>query len=550
MYKLVFILGFLSFSCLSGQSKPAEQTQSFQDGDKGVFIFDQLFPPKVISAYFDLVTAGKISGKISSWFYTYSDYYQNFGTLNSSTNSPWIAPVNPEFFTSTSLWNITRTVVEKLSGGKKYFPYDVCFSMQRRLDFITATSKEANIDKDDLVVKISLNKDFRKNDYGETVFYKDDGEILAAVYPRMGRMIVWNASIPFIFKPPAMTYVQAQFDVIVRLTISKEKADQKITETKRLIQKAEKQEMLGFAMSDKKEISPEDVSKHEIRRFHDSKGREIAVFDGLVDKADLDALRLFLLQYNSVYAYQPYDGHDEEHDNVSWIAMIKVKDFIKSRLWRLVKQLATYLSGLDEWYPYDVSMNIIRNSHYPRIHEDCMPNEHEYTFLMYLTPDWEANNYGETAFFEEILSKDGQPFPPGKQQYEWIASVRPRYGRIVIFRGIIPHSARPPSPGFSGARYTFACKISRTYRLAISKALRETLEYLSSDNEENVDDPVVYELMEEMSDDEEIGPGRPTEYIEEQLEKYRQKKKEFYEETKKMTIEQLINPQGQVKDEL
>lgn len=140
MYKLVFILGFLSFSCLSEQSKP-EQTQSFQDGDKGVFIFDQLFPPKVISAYFDLVTVGKISGKISSWFYTYSDYYQNFGTLNSSTNSPWIAPVNPEFFTSTSLWNITRTVVEKLSGGKKYFPYDVCFSMQRRLDFITATSK-------------------------------------------------------------------------------------------------------------------------------------------------------------------------------------------------------------------------------------------------------------------------------------------------------------------------------------------------------------------------------------------------------------------------
>jgi len=91
---------------------------------------------------------------------------------------------------------------------------------------------EANIDKDDLVVKISLNKDFRKNDYGETVFYKYDGEILAAVYPRMGRMIVWNASIPFIFKPPAMTYVQAQFDVIVRLTTSKEKADQKITETK------------------------------------------------------------------------------------------------------------------------------------------------------------------------------------------------------------------------------------------------------------------------------------------------------------------------------
>ena len=93
-------------------------------------------------------------------------------------------------------------------------------------------------------------------------------------------------------------------------------------------------------------------------------------------------------------------------------------------------------------------------------------------------------------------------------------------------------------------------QVSRTYRLAISKALRETLEYLSGDNEENVDDPVVFELLEEMSDDEENGPGRPTEFIEEQLEKYRQKKKEFYEDTKKMTIDKLINPQGQVKDEL
>ena len=93
---------------------------------------------------------------------------------------------------------------------------------------------------------------------------------------------------------------------------------------------------------------------------------------------------------------------------------------------------------------------------------------------MYLTPDWETNNYGETAFFEEVLTKDGTPFPPGKQQYEWIASVRPRYGRIVIFRGIIPHSARPPSPGFSGARYTFACKVSLASILGSSRYLKRS----------------------------------------------------------------------------
>ena len=90
-------------------------------------------------------------------------------------------------------------------------------------------------DKDDLVVRISLNKDFKKNDYGEAIFYKDNGEILAAVYPKMGRMVVWNASVPFIFKPPAMSYVQAQYDIVMRLSTSKEKAEQNIRETKVLL---------------------------------------------------------------------------------------------------------------------------------------------------------------------------------------------------------------------------------------------------------------------------------------------------------------------------
>ena len=98
--------------------------------------------------------------------------------------------------------------------------------------FLILLFLENNSYKDDLVVRIFLNKDFKKNDYGETVFYKDSGEILAAVYPKMGRMVVWNASVPFVFKPPAMSYVQAQYDIVIRLSTSKEKAEQKILEIK------------------------------------------------------------------------------------------------------------------------------------------------------------------------------------------------------------------------------------------------------------------------------------------------------------------------------
>ena len=95
----------------------------------------------------------------------------------------------------------------------------------------------------------------------------------------------------------------------------------------KLIEESEKQDASGFTLSDEGDIPLVDFSKYETRRFHDSQGREIAVFDGLVDKSYLDALRLFLLHYNSAFAYQPFDGRDEEHDNVSWIAMLKVNTY-------------------------------------------------------------------------------------------------------------------------------------------------------------------------------------------------------------------------------
>ncbi|KAK2547960.1 hypothetical protein P5673_031982 [Acropora cervicornis] len=490
MNNLAFLCCFLLIFCPSCPTKTREK-QIFKDGERRVFVLDDIFPSQSINSFYNLVSFGKVAGKISSWFYTKSDNYQDFLTLNATSNSPWMAAINPEFFMKTALWNIIQNEIELISAGKNYFPYEVAFTMHRRLDFIT-----------------EAGKDFKKNDYGETLFYRDSGEILAAVHPKMGRMMIWNASVPFIFKPPAMSYLQAQYDIIVRLSTSKEKADQKILETKRQIENCEKQDTLGFALSDQVDIPVVDLSKFEKKRFHDSLGREIAVFDGLLNSKDLDALRLFLLQYNSAFMYQGFDtSGDEEHDNVSWIAMLKVKDFVTSRLWRLVKQLAAYLSGINEWYPYDVSMNIIRNSHFTRIHQDCEP---------------------------KLFNKDGRPFPPGKQQYEWLASVRPRYGRMVIFRGIIPHSARPPSPGFNGVRYTFACK-----------ALGETLEYL--DNGDN-DDPEAMNLLEKLSTDDKSTPT--TEFIEEKLVKYRQKRDDAWDNKIETILKQLTASKSRVNDEL
>lgn len=88
-------------------------------------------------------------------------------------------------------------------------------------------------------------------------------------------------------------------------------------------------------------------------------------------------------------------------------------------------KVATFASGSTEWFPYDVGTNLIRNADHTRIHLDVSHQlEKEWTFLVYLTPNWTQNYYGETAFFER-----------NSDDTEIVAEVRPRYGRAVIFQG-------------------------------------------------------------------------------------------------------------------
>lgn len=97
------------------------------------------------------------------------------------------------------------------------------------------------------------------------------------------------------------------------------------------------------------------------------------------------------------------------------------------------------------------------------------------TLLIYLNPDYDASYHGETAFFNEVESD--VPVEPGNEEYELFAAVKPVYGRLCIFHGTIPHSARPPSIHFPGARYTFAVKLSPSPQVAKAKNLQEVRPY-------------------------------------------------------------------------
>ena len=66
-----------------------------------------------------------------------------------------------------------------------------------------------------------------------------------------------------------------------------------------------------------------------MRRFYDSNNRVVAVFDDVVPKEILFALRKYFFQYDSSYVYNVYDpAYSEEHDNVNWVAQVPVSQVI------------------------------------------------------------------------------------------------------------------------------------------------------------------------------------------------------------------------------
>lgn len=93
----------------------------------------------------------------------------------------------------------------------------------------------------------------------------------------------------------------------------------------------------------------------------------------------------------------------------------------------------------------------------------------------------------------------------------------------------------------------YAQQVARTYHLALSKALRETLEYLDSEDDEGEE---AYGILNTLLGDESDKSALTTEFIEERLELYRQKRKEVFEQMKSSAIEELTVAKDPVKDEL
>ena len=97
-----------------------------------------------------------------------------------------------------------------------------------------------------------------------------------------------------------------------------------------MLEKRKKMEGSPFVLTNASDdmISKIDLNKHLTKRFNDSEGRVIAVFDDVIPKEDVDALRSYWLNYETSYLYNSYDpAKSEDHDNVNWIATVVVSIF-------------------------------------------------------------------------------------------------------------------------------------------------------------------------------------------------------------------------------
>jgi hypothetical protein len=81
------------------------------------------------------------------------------------------------------------------------------------------------------------------------------------------------------------------------------------------------------------------------------------------------------------------------------------------------------------------------------IHDDG--GEDAYTFLVYITPDWEPAWSGETMFYTEATD-------------DIVAAVLPKPGRLVFFDARIPHAGRAPARLCTDLRITLAFQTIRT----------------------------------------------------------------------------------------
>lgn len=470
-------------------------TLKFTNDNVGVYVFDDLVHPAVGGAMRQYLARGEYS-----YSYLYPDPYENMPEIPNSGNLHWRAFVSPANLIKMRIWKYIRDSYKSLPDdivqGRRFLPYEATGTLLQRGDFPVAFKGDEDA-TDKIFIRIFLTPNMGKNAYSDQTFYDENDEIFASIHPKVNRIIAWYGNVSTLFRPPSMGNQQPEYSLFVKLTPDTtlfNKACEDFNEKK---EKMLESKSLPFPF--KNSVNKIDYDKinfadHLVGQYFDRNNNVVAFFDDIFPKEFVDAVRTYYTHYHSGLGYNPYDpASSETHDNVNWLIQLEPESVLNTPYIEMIKRMTAFLTNKTDWYPYDVSCNLIQHVHHTRIHVDCTNQEYEFTFLMYLNPNWTEDMYAETSFYQfdkETLERIEQMSydkvdREGLESYDLLAAAIPKFGRIALFRNLIPHSARPPAPTFLAARYTFPVKLSESHNMGRAKMLREALEYKTDDVEED-----------------------------------------------------------------
>ncbi|XP_071511197.1 uncharacterized protein [Diadema antillarum] len=486
----VIVLLFVVASCEIAAEAPVVHATLERVSPSGgsVAVFDSLFPPETLSrlqTYVTEFTRWQLNEKEGECVSSVSSCEKP-----AVSNMPWTSDLDPDRFSKSHTWKKLTEVLSASAGtsDRTFYPYHVQAEMMHRGDAVSprvlAPSKYAG----EYAFRIFLVPSWQMDDYGDMSFYTatwqnrtqgSEYDIFLTVRPHPGRVVLWDAFIPTLYRPPSMGYFVELLSISIQLTPAREKFEAACQEWKKLDQGNVQLSRAVFPQISAP-VGTLDIESHLVRKFVTSDERKILIFDNLFDKDHLERLRASLVHSpNAVLSGFDVDAA-EMVDNTRWIKTFDCLEFAESSTWAVMSQVANHVGrGQQTWFPYDVSLNVVRSADHTRVHEDCEEWEDEYTMVVYLNPDMGIADYGETIFF------DAKPFDSysrklyegiSEQDYDTIGAVTPKYGRLVIFPGIVPHAARPPSPGYGNARYTFAVKVAVNKQTGLIKKINEHLE--------------------------------------------------------------------------
>lgn len=174
---------------------------------------------------------------LRDYIMNHADYFENPVSDKGADNVKWIISLDDPGFVDGPIWHIIKQLLVHIAG-KEFYPYDLACNHVRRTDN-TFNHKDNYEEQNEYTVLIYLNPDWTEDHYGETTFL-DNSEIIAAVRPRYGRVVIFHGTIDHSAHPSCPELPGARYSFAIKAAASKELA------MKRMLA----QEAQGFSYAD------------------------------------------------------------------------------------------------------------------------------------------------------------------------------------------------------------------------------------------------------------------------------------------------------------